>query len=147
MRQFRMTRRVPPAVWMIGLILSLLALAVLAQYASQEVEAPASPIATTEPAARPDVTVPAFTPTPTVTGPFRIGVSVEIANTGGCLRIRTEPGTSGAVLSCQGDGFIGQITEGPVDKDGFRWWHLVRQQPYQVTGWAAEEFLLPKGTQ
>lgn len=88
-------------------------------------------------------------------GILQSGMWVQVNGTGSCLRLREAPGTMAAAISCQPDGFIGQIARGPVDAEADRWWLIAGQLPEsggatggephieRITGegWAASRFL------
>lgn len=98
--------------------------------------------------ATPTVT-PAVTPTATIDVPpspppgvIGIGAFVQVSGTGGDgLRMRNQPGLSGTVLFLGIDNEVFQVIDGPVEQDGYTWWHL--QAPYDadVRGWAVSNFL------
>ncbi len=101
---------------------------------------PARPTATPSP-------TPTATPTPTpvpeyVARGFRPGAVVQVANTDGArLRIREAPGLESAVRFLAYEGEVFRIVEGPVEKDGYRWWYIMAPYSTQRAGWAAEPFL------
>jgi hypothetical protein len=71
-----------------------------------------------------------------------VGVSVRITGTGGDgLRIRSQPGLSGEVLMIAPEEEVFQVTEGPVEADGYRWWRLVSQSDPARSGWGVSDYL------
>lgn len=90
-------------------------------------------------------TVP--TPTPelgVITGSIEIGAYVTISGTEGQgLRLRTEPGTSSKIRFLGYESEVFKISDGPTEKDGYRWWNLVAPYDETRTGWAAADFLHP----
>ena len=87
---------------------------------------------------------------PTYSGTLKSGDWVQVAGTGACLNVRTQPGvprqeeeagSSNPVLNCLPDGFTGWLGDGawggpqPVYADGHWWWNMLGQ------GWVAEDWL------
>ena len=68
-------------------------------------------------------------------GALRIGQQVTVTDTGDCLRIRSAPSLTAQRIDCLTDGISGVIDDGPIDADGYRWWHLENH------GWAVDEWL------
>jgi len=91
------------------------------------------------------------TPTPTATsifflpeGVIGVGAYVQVTGTGGAgLRMRAEPGLAGAVNFTALDAEVFLVIDGPVEADGYTWWHL--EAPYDASrsGWSAGDFLTP----
>jgi hypothetical protein len=110
--------------------------------------APADLTVIPPPTATPNVT-PTFTPDPLIYGtptlaPNEIGVGgyVQITGTSGDgLRLRADPGLSGASVFLGYDEEVFEVRDGPQEADGYTWWYLVA--PYDETraGWAAADFL------
>jgi hypothetical protein len=67
-------------------------------------------------------------------GPF-----ARVANTGGCLDVRAEPGAAAAVLTCAADGVLLRDTGDTREAEGASWRRVVT--PAGVEGWANEEYL------
>ncbi len=89
-------------------------------------------------------TTPSATPTLEIENPKGIAINayIKISQTGGSgLRIRTQPGTSSAVLFLAMDEEVFRIIGGPQEKDDLIWWQV--QAPYDSTrsGWAAADYL------
>lgn len=94
---------------------------------------------------------PTRTPTPTATSAFflpegtiGIGAYVQVTGTQGAgLRMRAEPGLAGSVNFTALDSEAFLVIDGPVEADGYVWWHL--EAPYDQTrnGWSAGDFLTP----
>lgn len=106
--------------------------------------------------------IPAFTPTlksipPTVTpsptptsifflpeGTIGVGAYVQVIGTEGAgLRMRANPGLNTAINFTALDSEVFLVIDGPVELDGYTWWHL--EAPYDQTrnGWSAGDFLTP----
>ena len=80
---------------------------------------------------------------PSRSGPISIGMYVQIGDTGGAgLRLRSDPGVSGPPLFLGINSEVYQITEGPQQKDGYTWWHLVAPYDKNRSGWAAANYLV-----
>jgi hypothetical protein len=103
------------------------------------------------PTATPTVPDPTETPTPTSTsifflpeGVIGVGAYVQVIGTEGAgLRMRSDPGLDGEVKFTALDSEVFLVIEGPVEADGYTWWHL--EAPYDETrsGWSAGDFLTP----
>ncbi len=103
------------------------------------------------PTATPTALDPTRSPTPTSTGVFflpegviGVGAYVQVTGTEGAgLRMRSEPGLDGEVKFTALDSEAFLVIEGPVEADGYIWWHL--EAPYDETrsGWSAGDFLTP----
>jgi hypothetical protein len=71
-----------------------------------------------------------------------IGDNIEISGTSGDgLRIRKDPGLGGQVLFIASESERFQITEGPVDLDGYTWWYLIGLEDQERKGWGVANFL------
>lgn len=71
-----------------------------------------------------------------------IGSYVQISGTDGAgLRIRSSPGTDNKVHFIAMDEEVFEVDDGPVEKDGYTWWHLVASYDENRNGWAASRFL------
>jgi hypothetical protein len=67
----------------------------------------------------------------------RLGDDVVVTTgAGGFLKVRTEPGLDAPVEHEVDSESELNVTEGPVEADGYRWWKVTDGQ--DVTGWAAE---------
>ena len=95
---------------------------------------------------------PRIPPTPTfdpaqgtatpLPGEIALNVYVQITGTDGeGLRLRSAPGLTGNPEFLGFDTELFQITDGPIQADGYTWWYLLA--PYDETraGWAAADFL------
>jgi hypothetical protein len=90
-------------------------------------------------------------PSPTATsifflpeGVIGIGGYVQVIGTGGAgLRMRAIPGLDGDIQFTALDSEVFLVIDGPVEADGYQWWHL--EAPYDQTrnGWSAGDFLTP----
>jgi len=109
------------------------------------------------PTSTPRYVVPTLTPTlatplatattPPLPGAFAIGVYVQISGTGGQgLHLRAQPGLGNAPLFLGYDAEVYLITDGPVQADGYTWWHLTAPYDQLRSGWAVEDYLsvIPK---
>jgi len=79
---------------------------------------------------------------PPPSGDIIIGGYVQVIGTGGTgLRLRSQPGLEGDVLLLASEAEVFQVDDGPVDIDGYSWWHLVG--PFETTrqGWAVANYL------
>ena len=89
------------------------------------------------------------TPTPTSIfflpeGVIDVGAYVQVIGTGGAgLRMRAEPGLDSPIRFSALDSEVFLVIDGPIDSDGYTWWHL--EAPYDQTrnGWSAGDFLTP----
>lgn len=105
----------------------------------------------TAPTLTPTTVRPEITPTPTATsifflpeGVIGVGAYVQVSGTGGAgLRMRGEPGLDGPINFSALDSEVFLVIDGPVEADGYIWWHL--EAPYDQTrnGWSAGDFLTP----
>jgi hypothetical protein len=110
--------------------------------------APADLTVIPAPTSTPDVT-PTFTPDPLIAGtptlaPDVIGVGgyVQITGTDGeGLRLRADPGLSGASVFLGYDEEVFEVRDGPQEADGYTWWYLVAPYDEARAGWAADDFL------
>jgi hypothetical protein len=67
---------------------------------------------------------------------------VAVFGTGGDgLRIRNQPGLSMMISFVALENEVFEITGGPIDIDGYRWWFLVNPYDESKSGWAASNFL------
>jgi len=103
----------------------------------------------------PTITLPAPTPTPDLS-PTQAGVSegnpagegivldayVQITGTGGTgLRFRLTPSLAGQVKFVASEAEIFVVKDGPVEADGYQWWHLVGPFDDTREGWAVSNYL------
>jgi hypothetical protein len=95
----------------------------------------------------PPTAVPSPTPTKVFflpEGVIGIGAYVQVIGTEGAgLRMRGQPGLSSTVNFTAMDAEVFLVIDGPVEADGYTWWHL--EAPYDQTrnGWSAADFLTP----
>lgn len=83
-----------------------------------------------------------MTEVPVHNGKFQLGDFVQITGTSGDgLRLRSEPGRSYSVNFIGLDAEVFEVTDGPVEEDGYIWWYL--EAPYDKTrnGWSVDEYL------
>jgi hypothetical protein len=71
---------------------------------------------------------------PGVPWPLRVGAEVEIAGTGSCLNVRTEPG--GAAVDCIAEGTKIKLAAGPREANDLQWWQVDGRN-----GWVAADYL------
>jgi hypothetical protein len=90
-------------------------------------------------------------PTPTATSVFflpegvvGVGAYVQVAGTQGAgLRMRSDPGLDGEVNFTALDSEVFLVIDGPVEADGYTWWHLEAPYDQNRNGWSAGDFLTP----
>ena len=98
----------------------------------------ATPPVTAEPTVS-SLYIPTATP---LAGEIAVGAYVQITGTEGLgLRMRATPGLNGAFLFLSYDSEVFKVTEGPQERDGHSWWHLVAPYDETRTGWAAADYL------
>lgn len=139
------------AILLIGLVLAGLAVLFLAR--SPAPITGATPVVTivSAPSLTPTAIQPSATPAPTATtvfflpeGVIGVGAYVQVSGTEGAgLRMRAEPGLDGVVNFKALDSEVFLVIDGPVEEDGYQWWHL--EAPYDPSrnGWSAGDFLTP----
>ena len=139
------------AILLVGLILVGMAVVFLAR--SPAPTSGVTPVMTILPAPSltPEPLQPSATPSPTPTtvfflpeGVIGVGAYVQVSGTQGAgLRMRAEPGLDGAIEFTALDSEVFLVIDGPVEEDGYQWWHL--EAPYDATrnGWSAGDFLTP----
>jgi hypothetical protein len=90
-----------------------------------------------EPTATPVPPTPTPTPTPTPDpNTLHAGGMAEVVNVGSSvLRARAQPGTTHPVQVGFPQGAQVQVLDGPVDADGYVWWHIEGERG---SGWSAE---------
>lgn len=85
------------------------------------------------------------TPAPTealVEGAIGVGAYVKVTGTEGAgLRMRTEPGTSSAIMFVAMDEEVFLVTGGPTEADGYVWYQLEAPYDKNRTGWSVDAFL------
>jgi hypothetical protein len=136
---------------LIGLILASMAVLFLARRPAPA--AGATPVVTIIPAPSltPKPIQPSAAPTPTSTtvfflpeGVIGVGAYVQVSGTEGAgLRMRTQPGLDGAVEFTALDSEVFLVIDGPVEEDGYQWWHLEAPYDAKRNGWSAGNFLTP----
>jgi len=97
------------------------------------------------------IVAPTITPSPTPTsifflpeGVIGVGAYVQVSGTEGAgLRMRADPGLGTAIKFTALDSEVFLVIDGPIEADGYTWWHL--EAPYDQTrnGWSAGNFLTP----
>lgn len=93
--------------------------------------------------------MPTALPTPTSNlppspeaGSLSVGAFVQISGTGGDgLRIRSEASLQGAVQALGIEAEVFQITDGPLEADGYSWWYLTAPYEEARRGWAVANYL------
>ncbi len=100
----------------------------------------ATPTFTPTPIPPPPTSTPTPTPlppTPTPTPPPRLEPnSIGWVIPGRLVNVRAEPGARAALVGKIAGGAIVNVWEGPVEKDGYRWWKV--DDRYGLVGWIAE---------
>ena len=139
------------AILLVGMVLAGMAVVFLARSPAPALGA--TPVMTILPALSltPELIQPSLTPSPTPTtvfflpeGVIGVGAYVQVSGTQGAgLRMRAEPGLDGAIEFTALDSEVFLVIDGPIEEDGYQWWHL--EAPYDATrnGWSAGEFLTP----
>jgi hypothetical protein len=92
---------------------------------------------------------PTATPLPTPTsivvlpeGVIGVGAYVQVTGTAGAgLRMRGQPGLDGSVNFTAMDAEVFLVIDGPVEADGYQWWHLEAPYDQARNGWSAGDFL------
>jgi len=87
--------------------------------------------------------IPTESPSP-AEGNINVGVYVQVGGTEGAgLRMRSEPGLNSTTNFTALDAEVFLVIDGPVELDGYQWWHL--EAPYEEArnGWSAGAFLTP----
>ena len=69
--------------------------------------------------------------------PLQTGQEFTITESGDALKLRTQPGLAAEVVLKLTQGTQILVIEGPVEADGYLWWH-VRENVSQAEGWVAE---------
>ncbi len=95
--------------------------------------------------------LPTLMPTPTSTliiflpeGMIGVGGYVKVAGTEGAgLRMRSDPNLDGEINFTAMDAEVFLVIGGPVESDGYTWWHLEAPYDKNRTGWSAGDFLSP----
>ncbi len=106
-----------------------------------------------------DTPAPTLTPTPAptvaatpATDPqagegFGVGDMVEVYGTGGDgLRLRASPALNASINVLGVENEVFQVSDGPVEADGFTWWYLVNLVDQRKNGWAVGGFLRGLGS-
>lgn len=146
-----------PVTIITGLILliglALVSLAVIFLGRNPEPIAEATPAVTVIPAPTltPTAIPPTAIPSPTPTtifflpeGVIGVGAFVQVTGTGGAgLRMRAEPGLNSQVNFTALDSEAFLVIDGPVEADGYTWWHLEAPYDENRNGWSAGDFLTP----
>ncbi len=109
-----------------------------------------TPVLTIIPAPTSTPLIPTAAATPTATpggigptvGGIGVGMFVQISGTeGNGLRLRKDPGTKSDILFLGYESEVFKVTDGPVDMDGYTWWHLTASYDENRNGWAASNYL------
>lgn len=75
-------------------------------------------------------------------GAIAVGAYVKVTGTEGAgLRMRTEPGTSSAIMFVAMDEEVFLVIGGPEEVDGYVWYQLEAPYDESRTGWSADAFL------
>lgn len=139
------------AILLVGLILAGLAVLFLARSPVPEIGA--TPVVTmvAAPTLTPQPIQPSPTPSPTATSVFivpegviAVGAYVQVSGTEGAgLRMRAQPGLDGTIEFSALDSEVFLVIDGPVEVDGYQWWHLEAPYDSSRNGWSAGDFLTP----
>lgn len=105
------------------------------------------PAPTMTPTLIPSTVVPSPTPTTIFflpEGVIGVGAFVQVTGTEGAgLRMRAEPGLDTQVNFTALDSEVFLVIDGPVEADGYTWWHLEAPYDENRNGWSAGDFLTP----
>ncbi len=83
--------------------------------------------------------IPEVPPAP---GGIIIGAYVQVSGTGGDgLRIRGGPGLGFEPLFVGIESEVFYVKDGPVETDGYVWWHLAAPYDESIDGWAVSNYL------
>jgi hypothetical protein len=83
------------------------------------------------------------TPVPAVPAEIAIGIYVKVSGTAGNdLSFRDGPSTNYARLKIVAERSVLRVLDGPVEADGYVWWHLQDVSDGMV-GWAVADYLEP----
>jgi hypothetical protein len=148
---------VPVAVWVLGGIVALLALAVCGLWAlyllrgqiggSSATPTPIIWTPTTAPtlAVTPTPTLTEVTePTPTVSPDIAIGRYVKVVGTGGYgLSLRSGPGENYTRMDIAQEGEVFVVIDGPTVSGGSEWWKIQDWENVEREWWAVGNFLEP----
>ena len=75
-------------------------------------------------------------------GNLAVGAYVQVTGTGGTgLRLRDQPGLNGSVLLVASEAEVFKVDEGPIEMDGYSWWHLAGPFDDSRQGWAVVNYL------
>jgi hypothetical protein len=75
-------------------------------------------------------------------GDILVGAYVQVIGTGGDgLRLRDQPGLNSTIRMIASESEVFKVDDGPVDSDGYRWWHLTGPFDETRQGWAVANFL------
>ncbi len=104
------------------------------------IPAPPSYFETATQSAAPPNSEPTVPPPPA--GEFGIGAYVQVTGTSGDgLRLRSEPSLKSDVLMLASEAEVFKLDDGPVNVDGYTWWHLVGPFDNTRLGWAVVNYL------
>jgi len=141
---------VTAVILLIGLALTGIVILFLGKGSMPTAEATPVVMKIAAPSLTPKPTDPIALPTSTPTvfflpeGVIGVGAYVQVIGTEGAgLRMRSEPGLAGEVHFTALDSEVFLVIEGPVEVDGYTWWHLEAPYDKSRSGWSAGNFLTP----
>ncbi len=91
----------------------------------------------------PEPVTPTTTPDiPPAPGDIAIGAYVQVSGTGGDgLRVRGGPGLGFEPLFVGLEAEVFLVIDGPLETDGYIWWHLAAPFDENTNGWSVSNFL------
>lgn len=72
--------------------------------------------------------------------PYRLGETVRVSVSSGCLTVRSSPSAQSAVTSCEENGHLFQLTNGPIEVNAEDW-YSVRSLSTGLSGWTRAAYL------
>ncbi len=144
---------IPIGVWVLGVVVMLLALAVCGLWALYllrgrmvvSAPTPTSIVWTATPAPSPTPSPTATEePTPTTSPDIAVGRYVRVAGTGGYgLSLREGPGENSTRMDVALEGEVFIVVDGPTVSGGSEWWKIQDRENAEREWWAVGNFLEP----